>query len=92
MSAADTPLWAVISLSLTLLVNAAILALAAACGGVLLLGEAGIGKLLVLSQVALSFQLPFATGPLIRLTRDTGVMGRYANGLRSRSFRGHSLP
>jgi len=57
------------------------LALVPAFGGVLLLGEAGIGKLLVLSQVALSFQLPFAIWPLIRLTSDAGLMGRYANGL-----------
>jgi manganese transport protein len=56
------------------------LALVPAFGGVLWLGEGGIGKLLVLSQVALSFQLPFAVWPLIRLTSDRGVMGRYANG------------
>ena len=57
------------------------LALVPAFGGVLLLGEGGIGKLLVLSQVALSFQLPFAIWPLIRLTSDPQVMGRYANGI-----------
>jgi manganese transport protein len=57
------------------------LALVPAFGGVLLLGDAGIGKLLVLSQVALSFQLPFAMWPLIRLTSDPDVMGRYANGV-----------
>jgi manganese transport protein len=55
------------------------LALVPAFGGVLWLGEAGIGKLLVLSQVALSFQLPFAIWPLIQLTSDPKVMGRYAN-------------
>jgi manganese transport protein len=57
------------------------LALVPAFGGVLLLGESGIGKLLVLSQVALSFQLPFAIWPLLRLTSDPDVMGRYANGV-----------
>jgi manganese transport protein len=57
------------------------LALVPAFGGVLLLGEGGIGKLLVASQVVLSFQLPFAIWPLIRLTSDPRVMGRYANGL-----------
>jgi manganese transport protein len=57
------------------------LALVPAFGGVLWLGEGGIGKLLVLSQVALSFQLPFAIWPLIRLTSDPEVMGRYANGV-----------
>jgi manganese transport protein len=57
------------------------LALVPAFGGVALLGESGIGKLLIASQVALSFQLPFAIWPLIRLTSDPAVMGRYANGL-----------
>ena len=56
------------------------LALVPAFGGVLLLGEPGVTQLLVLSQVALSFQLPFAIWPLIRLTSDPAVMGRYANG------------
>jgi manganese transport protein len=60
------------------------LALVPAFGGVMLLGEGGIGKLLVASQVVLSFQLPFAIWPLIRLTSDPQVMGRYANGLLTR--------
>ena len=55
------------------------LALVPAFGGVALLGESAIGKLLIASQVALSFQLPFAIWPLIRLTSDPAVMGRYAN-------------
>jgi manganese transport protein len=57
------------------------LALVPALAGVLILGEAGIGKLLVFSQVALSFQLPFAIWPLIRLTSDPTVMGRYTNSM-----------
>jgi manganese transport protein len=56
------------------------LALIPAFLGVWWLGEGGVGKLLVLSQVALSFQLPFAIWPLIRLTSDPGIMGRHANG------------
>jgi len=60
------------------------LALVPAFGGVMLLGEGGIGKLLVASQVVLSFQLPFAIWPLIRLTSDPQVMGRYANGILTR--------
>jgi manganese transport protein len=56
------------------------LALVPAFGGVLWLGEAGVGKLLVASQVVLSFQLPFAIWPLIRLTSDRSLMGRHANG------------
>jgi manganese transport protein len=35
--------------------------------------------------VVLSFQLPFAIWPLIRLTSDSRVMGRYANGLPTRA-------
>lgn len=34
---------------------------------------------LVLSQVVLSFGIPFALVPLIRLTRDPAVMGRWTN-------------
>jgi manganese transport protein len=55
------------------------LALVPALVGVSILGDAGIGKLLVFSQVTLSFQLPFAIWPLIRLTSDPAVMGRYAS-------------
>jgi manganese transport protein len=36
-------------------------------------------KILVLSQVFLSFQLPFAIIPLIQFTRDKGLMGEYVN-------------
>jgi manganese transport protein len=56
------------------------LALIPALGGILWLGEAGVGKLLVATQVVLSLQLPFAMWPLIRLTGDSALMGRYANG------------
>jgi manganese transport protein len=56
------------------------LALVPAFCGTLWLGEGGVGKLLVASQVVLSFQLPFAIWPLIRLTGDRQVMGRHANG------------
>lgn len=42
-------------------------------------------KILVLSQVALSFALPFALVPLIVLTRRSKVMGELANG-RSTNF------
>ena len=39
------------------------------------------GQSSIASQVALSFQLPFAVWPLVRLTSDPDVMGRYANGV-----------
>jgi manganese transport protein len=42
-------------------------------------GESGIGRLLILSQVILSLQLPFAVVPLIRYTSDPAAMGRFAN-------------
>jgi manganese transport protein len=56
------------------------LALVPALAGVLWLGEGGVGTLLVASQVVLSLQLPFAIWPLVRLTSDRAVMGRFANG------------
>ena len=42
-------------------------------------GEQGIYKLLILSQVILSMQLPFAVIPLIHFTSDRGRMGWFAN-------------
>jgi len=56
------------------------LALVPALCGVLWLGDKGVGTLLVASQVVLSLQLPFAIWPLVRLTDDPAVMGRFANG------------
>ncbi len=56
------------------------LALVPALGGVLWLGDQGVGRLLVASQVVLSLQLPFAIWPLVRLTSDRAVMGEFANG------------
>jgi len=56
------------------------LALVPAFIGVWWLGDAAIGKMLVLSQVVLSFQLPFAIWPLVRFTSSRTLMGKYANG------------
>ena len=56
------------------------LALVPAFVGVWWFGDAGIGKMLVLSQVVLSFQLPFAMWPLIRFTSSPALMGAFANG------------
>jgi manganese transport protein len=56
------------------------LALVPALCGVGWLGDKGVGTLLVASQVVLSLQLPFAIWPLVRLTSDRAVMGRFANG------------
>jgi manganese transport protein len=49
---------------------------------VLVIGIAGEGKvtsLLILSQVVLSFQLPFAVIPLIRFTGNRAKMGEFVN-------------
>ena len=56
------------------------LALVPAFGGVLWLGDGGVGQLLVASQVVLSIQLPFAIWPLVRLTSDRAIMGKFTNG------------
>ena len=45
-----------------------------------LYGEAGTAKLLVLSQVVLSMQLPFAVVPLVQFVSDPRKMGRFAIG------------
>lgn len=42
-------------------------------------GSEGTYRLLILSQVILSLQLPFAIVPLIHFTSDRAKMGRYAN-------------
>ena len=57
-----------------------LIAIVPALLGVLLLGDHGIGPLLVLSQIVLSLQLPFAIGPLIRIATDRGMMGDFAIG------------
>jgi manganese transport protein len=44
---------------------------------VALYGERGTGALLVLSQVVLSMQLPFAVFPLVMFTGDKAKMGRF---------------
>ncbi len=43
-----------------------------------LYGEGGTAKLLVLSQVVLSMQLPFAVVPLVLFVSDRGKMGSFA--------------
>ncbi|WP_223796179.1 Nramp family divalent metal transporter [Sphingomonas nostoxanthinifaciens] len=43
-------------------------------------GDGGETRLLVLSQVILSLQLPFAVVPLVRFTGDRAMMGEFVNG------------
>jgi manganese transport protein len=44
-----------------------------------LYGESGTAKLLVLSQVVLSMQLPFAVIPLVSFTSNRAKMGKFVN-------------
>ena len=50
------------------------LAIVPALMGVLAMGPGGLSRMLVLSQVVLSLQLPFAVVPLLRLAGDDAVM------------------
>lgn len=43
-------------------------------------GEGKVTALLILSQVVLSFQLPFAVVPLVQFTGDRAKMGEFTNG------------
>jgi manganese transport protein len=44
-----------------------------------IMGEGHVTSLLILSQVILSFQLPFAVVPLIQFTGDRSKMGEFTN-------------
>jgi manganese transport protein len=44
-------------------------------------GDRGTGPLIILSQVVLSLQLPFAVFPLVMFTSDPHKMGEFANAL-----------
>jgi manganese transport protein len=52
-----------------------LVAIVPAIAVILISGEAQLGKLLVLSQVVLSFQLPFAVVPLVMFTASKGKLG-----------------
>ncbi len=56
------------------------LALIPALIGVVSLGEHSVGRLLVMSQVVLSLQLPFVMYPLIRFASRRDLMGPLASG------------
>jgi manganese transport protein len=47
--------------------------------GIIYFGEQSLGKMLVLSQVVLSLQLPFAVFPLILFTGNRQMMGPLVN-------------
>jgi len=50
-------------------------AIVPAAGVTIFYGSQGTGTLLILSQVILAFQLPFAIVPLVMFTRDQGKLG-----------------
>lgn len=52
-----------------------ILAIVPACAVILIYGSSEAGKLLIFSQVILSFQLPFAIVPLVMFTASRAKMG-----------------
>lgn len=56
-----------------------LLAIIPAVVTILVAGEGATYRLLILSQVILSMQLPFAVIPLIHFTGDRGRMGMFAN-------------
>jgi len=56
------------------------IAIIPALAGVMLFGDHGVGPMLVLSQIVLSLQLPFAIWPLIRTASDRSIMGGLAAG------------
>jgi manganese transport protein len=57
------------------------LAIIPAAIGIVLYGSEGTGKLLILSQVILSMQLPFAIVPLVMFTADRRKMGELVSPL-----------
>lgn len=50
------------------------------------MGDKAVGQLLVISQVILSMQLPFAVFPLVQFTSRRKYTGRYANGYITTAF------
>ena len=57
------------------------LAIIPAAGTIYFAGESGTLSLMLLSQVILSLQLPFAVIPLVYFTSDSRRMGEFSNGI-----------
>jgi manganese transport protein len=55
-----------------------LIAIVPAIGVLVIYGDRGTGPLLLLSQVILSLQLPFAVFPLVVFTGDRAKMGNFA--------------
>jgi len=56
-----------------------LLAIVPALAVIIYFGDFGVGRLLILSQVVLSIQLPFAVVPLVMFTSNKKEMGDFAN-------------
>jgi manganese transport protein len=56
-----------------------LMAIVPAVAVISIVGDQGVYKLLILSQVVLSLQLPFAVVPLVRFTSSRRKMGPFAN-------------
>ncbi len=61
------------------------LAIIPACVAIWLAGSQGTMQLLILSQVVLNLQLPFAIIPLLQFTNDRRRMGEFASGWKIRA-------
>ena len=61
------------------------IAIVPACVAISLAGSEGTLQLLVLSQVVLNLQLPFAIIPLLQFTNDRNRMGEFASGWKIRA-------
>jgi len=57
-----------------------LMAIVPALLGVTLMGDQGVGQMLVITQIILSLQLPFAIYPLIRVVSDRSLMGDFIAG------------
>ena len=55
------------------------IAILPAVATIIVFGDQGTYRLLILSQVVLSLQLPFAIIPLVQFTSDRGTMGEFVN-------------
>jgi manganese transport protein len=56
-----------------------LIAIVPALAAIIYFGEQSAGEMLVLSQVILSLQLPFAVIPLVMFTSDRRIMGEFVN-------------
>jgi manganese transport protein len=56
-----------------------------ALGGVVPLGDHGVGQMLVVSQIVLALQLPFAIWPLVQLSGNAKLMGGLPAGKSART-------